>query len=232
LPRQFIYFGLVLLAHFLRFTGASGKKAGKVIDSFCLTRIRESLAVSTSRWQRWWRDFKTLLREEPVQQPPEVLTAWRELGSQHRDRIRIDPEETPPRSATDPKTFYELLRYRHGHSPAAAETLLDELYDLAAHEPAGKKLAECAMEIMPDHVHCLHRKITNHAVCTIQDAKGRVLASLFISGARDNHLRQRRLEQVANLQAKTRIIPEGESFAVDLWNKSAFWCFNCVCGRI
>ncbi len=129
--------------------------------------------------------------------------------------------------------------------------MLDELYDLAArlnrqereggqvvynavaaYEPAGKKLAECAMEIMPDHVHCLHRKITNHAVCTIQDAKGWVLASLFISGARDNHLRKRRLEQVANLQAKTRIIPEGESFAVDLWNKSAFWCFNCVCGRI
>lgn len=128
------------------------------------TRVRESLAVGTSRWQRWWRDFKAVLREEPVHQPPEVLAAWWELGSRHRDRIRIDPEETPARNVTDPKAFYELLRRRHGYSPAAAEAFLDELYDLAArlnrqereggqvvynavaaHEPAGKKLADCAM---------------------------------------------------------------------------------------
>lgn len=128
------------------------------------TQIRESLAVSSSRWQGWWRDFKAFLRQEPVHQPPEVLAAWEELGSRHRDKIRLDLEETPARSVTDPKAFYQLLRERHGYSRAAAQAFLDELHDLAArlnrqersggqvvynavaaHEPAGKKLAECAM---------------------------------------------------------------------------------------
>jgi hypothetical protein len=136
----------------------------RYLDGEDLARIRESLAVSTARWQRWWRDFKALLREEPVQQPPEVIAAWQELGSKHRNKIRIDLEEIPARSAADPKSFYELLRHRHGYSPAAAEAFLDELYDLAArlnrqerdggqvvynavaaYESAGKRLAECTL---------------------------------------------------------------------------------------
>jgi hypothetical protein len=54
---------------------------------------------------------------------------------------------------------------------------------------------------------------------TIQDTKGRVHATKFISGAKDNHLRKRYLEKVVNLQRETKTIPEGERFAKDLWNK-------------
>ncbi|MBS4007862.1 MAG: IS200/IS605 family accessory protein TnpB-related protein [Clostridium sp.] len=61
--------------------------------------------------------------------------------------------------------------------------------------------------------------VGNHAACTIQDIEGRVNASLFLSGARDNHLRKQLLEQVVRLQKKTMTIPEGESFARDLWRK-------------
>jgi IS605 OrfB family transposase len=61
--------------------------------------------------------------------------------------------------------------------------------------------------------------INNHAVMTIQDAEGRVLATEIISGARDSHLRKRHLEEIAKLQKQTRVIPGGERFAKDLWDK-------------
>lgn len=61
--------------------------------------------------------------------------------------------------------------------------------------------------------------LNHHAVMTIQDAEGRVLATEFISGARDNHLRKRYLEKIVRLQKETGIIPEGERFAADLWDK-------------
>lgn len=73
-------------------------------------------------------------------------------------------KETAREHGTAPKAFYELLRRRHGYSPAAAEAFLEEVHDLAArlnrqereagqivyhavaaHEPADRKLAECAM---------------------------------------------------------------------------------------
>lgn len=131
-----------------------------------LTEVRRSLAVSTSCWQRWWQEFKTVLRGEEVNQPPEVVKAWSELGGRYPELAsRLAPEEeTAWEGVTSSKAFYELLRKRHGYSPAAAEAFLDELYDLAArlnrqereggqiiyhavadHEPAGRKLAECAM---------------------------------------------------------------------------------------
>jgi len=61
--------------------------------------------------------------------------------------------------------------------------------------------------------------INHHAVATIQDTKGRVYATLFISGAKDNRLRKRYLEKIVNLQMETKIIPKGERFARDLWDK-------------
>lgn len=61
--------------------------------------------------------------------------------------------------------------------------------------------------------------INRHAAMTIQDTKGRIYATKFISGAQDNHLRKRYLEKTVRLQKKTMIIPEGERFAKDLWNK-------------
>lgn len=61
--------------------------------------------------------------------------------------------------------------------------------------------------------------MNRHAAITIQDTKGRVYATKFISGAQDNHLRKRYLEKIVQLQKKTMIIPEGERFAKDLWDK-------------
>lgn len=61
--------------------------------------------------------------------------------------------------------------------------------------------------------------VNHHAVATIQDIEGRVYATLFISGAKDNRLRKRYLEKIVNLQMQTKIIPEGERFAKDLWDK-------------
>jgi IS605 OrfB family transposase len=61
--------------------------------------------------------------------------------------------------------------------------------------------------------------INRHAVMTIQDAEGRVHAVKLISGAKDNHFRKRYLEKIVNLQIQTKVIPEGERFAKDLWNK-------------
>lgn len=58
-----------------------------------------------------------------------------------------------------------------------------------------------------------------HAVATIQDAKGRVYATKFISGVKDNHLRKQYLEKIVSLQTQTRVMPEGERFAKDLWDK-------------
>lgn len=103
-----------------------------------------------------------------------------------------------------------LVRRRYGweiHVPM----FLDRKADL-------RKAKDIARD--PAHRVCVvDLGLEHHAVCTIQDAEGRVLVSLFLSGARDSHLRKRLLEQVARLQRKTRVIPEGESFAVDLWRK-------------
>lgn len=61
--------------------------------------------------------------------------------------------------------------------------------------------------------------IKRHAVVTIQDTKGRVYATLFISGAQGNHLRKKYLEKVSNLQSQTGVISKDERFAKDLWAK-------------
>ncbi|MHB1418245.1 MAG: zinc ribbon domain-containing protein [Bacillota bacterium] len=61
--------------------------------------------------------------------------------------------------------------------------------------------------------------INNHVAMTIQDREGRVLTTRIISGRKDNHLRKSYLEQIVRLQKETQVIPDGERFAVALWNK-------------
>ncbi|ACX51326.1 transposase, IS605 OrfB family [Ammonifex degensii KC4] len=61
--------------------------------------------------------------------------------------------------------------------------------------------------------------LEHHAVMTVRDTEGRVLAARFLPGAEDNRLRKRYLEKVVNLQRQTRVIPEGEAFARDPWEK-------------
>ncbi|WP_205664679.1 zinc ribbon domain-containing protein [Ammonifex thiophilus] len=61
--------------------------------------------------------------------------------------------------------------------------------------------------------------LEHHAVVTVRDTEGRVLAVRFLPGAKDSRLRKRYLEKVVNLQKQTRVIPEGETFARDLWEK-------------
>jgi DNA-binding CsgD family transcriptional regulator len=115
-----------------------------------------------------------------LQEPPELLGSWREVWASHQ---RKDPglstrlglgqsSLTEPSSTTDRQAFAELLRRRHGYSPAAVEQFLDELLELAARlnrqerppgaiiyhavsdrEPAGKKLAECELKaVVLDYV--------------------------------------------------------------------------------
>lgn len=154
-----------------------------------LTGLRKDLAISTSRWQRWWQEFKELLKnpDQPVeklagvlQEPPELLEAWREVWSNHQrkdpglsTRLGLDQSSIrEPVSTADRQAFAELLRRRHGYSPAAVEQFLDELLELAARlnrqerapgaiiyhavsdrEPAGKKLAECELKaVVLDYV--------------------------------------------------------------------------------
>ncbi|NPV27226.1 MAG: hypothetical protein HPY81_07235 [Firmicutes bacterium] len=79
------------------------------------------------------------------------------------------------------------------------------------------------MELMQDpytHICAVDLGLKHHAVMTVQDAEGRVQATEFISGAKDNHFRKRYLEKIVRLQKKTRIIPEGERFAVNIWDKT------------
>lgn len=61
--------------------------------------------------------------------------------------------------------------------------------------------------------------MNRHAVLTIQDAKGRVLAVKFINSRKDNHLRKRYLEKIVALQKQTGVPAKGEKFAQHLWNK-------------
>ncbi|HBT46997.1 MAG TPA: transposase [Peptococcaceae bacterium] len=72
-------------------------------------------------------------------------------------------------------------------------------------------LRVCVVDLGVDH----------HAVMTVRDTEGRVLAARFLPGAKDSRLRKRYLEKVVRLQRETRVIPEGESFARDLWEKIA-----------
>lgn len=134
-----------------------------------LDQIRKDMAISTCRWQKLWHDFKELGRTEDLEeleqqtgQPPEVLAAWKKLWQAHRHLLCGRVTEAEKASGG---SFYQLLRTRHGYSPAAAEQFIDDLHELAArlnrqgqkhnqiiynavadHEPAGKKLTECQLK--------------------------------------------------------------------------------------
>jgi biotin operon repressor len=111
-----------------------------------LTSIRKEMAVSTSRWQRWWQGFKEVVKskdqpltqiQERLHQPPELIRAWLEVWDKHKEkndlisRLDLNNSLISPASGISQQAFYERLRTRHGYSPAAAEQFLDELRDLA-----------------------------------------------------------------------------------------------------
>lgn len=155
-----------------------------------LDGLRKDLAISTSRWQRWWQGFKELVKnpDKPagelaglLQEPPELIDAWRKAYTSHLKKDpglagRLGLEDRyisqGPGGTTSRRAFAELLRHRHGYSPAAVEQFLDELAQLAARlnrqerafgaiiyqavsdrEPAGKKLSECELKaVVLDYV--------------------------------------------------------------------------------
>lgn len=115
-----------------------------------LTTIRRELAVSASRWHRWWHDFKEMVvsdgcqvtrlpREEGI--PVEVAESWRRLWARHLQKDPMLPSRLgldrggglrqEAQGTWSRRAFEELLCQRHGYSPAAAEQMLDELKDLA-----------------------------------------------------------------------------------------------------
>jgi hypothetical protein len=133
-----------------------------------LYQLRKDMAISTGRWQKLWHDFKELSStgdlqelEQQTGQPAAVLDAWQELFRLHRQTLLGRVRETEACG----KSFYQLLRTRHGYSPAAADQFIEDLHELAAHlnrqsqknnqiiynavsdrEPAGKKLTECQLK--------------------------------------------------------------------------------------
>ncbi|MBC7324999.1 MAG: DUF1670 domain-containing protein [Moorella sp. (in: Bacteria)] len=169
-------------------------RAALAIDRYLsgedLTALRKDLAISTSRWQRWWQGFKELVqnRDQPLaelarllREPPELLEAWWEIWTKHREkdpgiatRLGLDQEalRQPGTGTGSRQAFAELLRRRHGYSPAAVEQFLDELAELASRlnrqerapgaivyqavsdrEPAGKKLSQCELKaVVLDYV--------------------------------------------------------------------------------
>jgi len=109
-----------------------------------LTAVRKDLAISTSRWQRWWQDFKELVQNQDqaglLREPPELLEAWLEIWTRHREknpgvvaRLGLNRESLsqPGIGTGSRQEFAELLRQRHGYSLAAVEQFLDELAELA-----------------------------------------------------------------------------------------------------
>jgi hypothetical protein len=169
-------------------------RAALAIDRYLsgedLTSLRKNLAISTGRWQRWWQGFKELVqnRDQPLaelarllREPPELLEAWQEIWNRHREkdpgiatRLGLDQEalRQPGTGTGSRQAFAELLRRRHGYSPAAVEQFLDELAELASRlnrqerapgaivyqavsdrEPAGKKLSQCELKaVVLDYV--------------------------------------------------------------------------------
>ncbi|CEP68892.1 Protein of unknown function DUF1670 [Moorella glycerini] len=167
-------------------------RAALAIDRYLsgedLTALRKDLAISTSRWQRWWQGFKELVqnRDQPLAElarllgePPELLEAWWEIWTKHREkdpgiatRLGLDQEALRQPGTGSRQAFAELLRRRHGYSPAAVEQFLDELAELASRlnrqerapgaivyqavsdrEPAGKKLSQCELKaVVLDYV--------------------------------------------------------------------------------
>ncbi|KYH30437.1 hypothetical protein MOMUL_30770 [Moorella mulderi DSM 14980] len=169
-------------------------RAALAIDRYLsgedLTALRKDLAISTGRWQRWWQGFKELVqnRDQPLaelarllREPPELLEAWWKIWTRHREkdpgiatRLGLDQEalRQPGTGTASRQAFAELLRRRHGYSPAAVEQFLDELAELASRlnrqerapgaivyqavsdrEPAGKKLSQCELKaVVLDYV--------------------------------------------------------------------------------
>lgn len=169
-------------------------RAALAIDRYLsgedLTALRKDLAISTGRWQRWWQGFKELVqnRDQPLAElvrllgePPELLEAWWEIWTRHREkdpgiatRLGLDQEalRQPGTGTGSRQAFAELLHRRHGYSPAAVEQFLDELAELASRlnrqerapgaivyqavsdrEPAGKKLSQCELKaVVLDYV--------------------------------------------------------------------------------
>ncbi|MBC7348199.1 MAG: hypothetical protein H5U00_12280, partial [Clostridia bacterium] len=84
-----------------------------------LTSIRKELAISISRWQRWWQSFKEVVRskdqplpqiQERLRQPLELIEAWLKVWEKHKEksdlalRLDLDTNPTPPAFKTSQQT--------------------------------------------------------------------------------------------------------------------------------
>ena len=116
-----------------------------------LRQILFDLAVPQPTWDRWWQLFN---QETPGSDLAEELAELKK---------RYPVQNTSPEAIVDRESFGRRLRQRHGYSPAAAESFLMELEELAkefrltlqpgqllysaveAQEPPGKPLAQCSL---------------------------------------------------------------------------------------
>jgi hypothetical protein len=105
---------------------------------------------------------------------------------------------------------------------AGSLTLIQKKNGLELHIPVTKKVElRKVVDLIQEksRICSVDLGINRHAVMTIQDSEGRVLATKILNGKEDNHLRKRYLAKIVHLQKQTKIHPEDEKFAVNLWNK-------------
>lgn len=185
-----------------------------------------------SSWPTWYGTAYKALDERRI-----FLKVFTGRSYGYRKVVLAAPLVVPPGYACGSPT---LLRKEHGWelhiplyqvtSPVAYDDKLKALfYLLAEAEKSGdapkasglrKAIVKHLIKTDPSLRVCVvDLGVDHHAVMTVRDTEGRVWATRFLPGAKDNCLRKRYLEKVVRLQKQTRIIPDGETFARDLWEK-------------
>ncbi|MGQ9756414.1 MAG: zinc ribbon domain-containing protein [Desulfotomaculales bacterium] len=123
-------------------------------------------------------------------------------------RVPIFQVESPLADDGKLKALFSLLEEaeRSGEASRASALRKAIVQHLVRTHP---NLRICVVDLGLDH----------HAVMTVRDTEGRVLAVRFLPGAKDSRLRKRWLEELVRFQRQTRIVPEGETFARNLWRR-------------
>lgn len=185
-----------------------------------------------SSWPTWYGTAYKVLDERRV-----LLKAFAGSSYGYRKAMLAGQFVVPAGYATGSPT---LVRKRHGWelhvplfqimSPLAGDGEPERLFSaLAEAEKSGdtprasgfrKAIVRHLIKSDPSLRVCVvDLEMDHHAIMTVRGTEGRVLATRFLPGARDSRLRKRYPEKVVRFQKQTRIIPEGDSFASDLWEK-------------
>jgi len=113
-----------------------------------LTGIQRRLAISSTRWNQWWRSFRqtVLLGDEKSDKISEILgepeiliNGWQSIYQEFKnsptaqERLAVEHLQGWERPELGKDAFRQTLMQRHGFSPAAAEEFIDEIHELMWH---------------------------------------------------------------------------------------------------